>query len=240
MARRRSPNYPGISLQVAIERIGVIHRLQGQAPEPREVVAKHLGFGGLNGAALKVLSALLKYGLLDDVGAGECRVSDTAINILAPNSEQEKRKAIELAAFSYPLFAEFRERWEGSMPSEESLRAYLVRRHFSETAIKSVLESYKDTLGLIAAPPKTDSGPPFEGVPEEKVSAPASTMPPTTRTQPSPSSHEPFEVTITDRIKGWFSFENQEDLDDLISVLNAIRKRLPKSVSLEDREDGLE
>ena len=226
MARRRSPNYPGISLREATERISLVHRAQGQTSEPREVVAQHLGFGGLNGVSVKVLSALLKYGLLDDVGDGLCRVSDTAIKILAPESEEQRRQAFELAAFSYPLFAEFRDRWEGRVPSRESLRAHLVRRNFSESAIDRVWETYKDTHDLVTRESGAYHNLPPSDEAEENMDANLTTDP--VRRSPA-SSARPYEVTITDRIAGRFSFENQEDLDDLISVLNANKILLRKS-----------
>lgn len=228
MARRRSPNYPGISLGEAVQRIDVLHRIQGQTPEPRDVVARHLGFGGLNGAALKILSGLLKYGLLDDVGDGTCRVTDTAIQILAPEGEEQKRRAVETAAFSFPLFAEIRERWDGRMPSQDSLRAFLVRRHFSESAIESVWESYKGTHDLVTLETSAypESSPDDEGEGNRNTAGPTSD--PAPRPQ-APSARRPFEVTITDRITGRFSFENQEDVDALVSVLNANKILLPSS-----------
>ena len=243
MARRRSPNYPGISLPEAVNRVAQLHRLQGQTPEPRTIVAQHLGFGGLNGAAIKVLSALLKYQLLDDSGDGTYRVSDLAISILAPETEQEKREAIETAAFSYPLFAEFRERWEGRMPSSGSLRAFLIRRQFSDAAIESVWESFRDTHEYVTGSALVHDASPARSVEsdtEDDVMADTHSASAGIPTVPTSPTTDPFAVTVTDKIKGWFNFDTQEDLDDLISVLNALKRRLPESREQQPQHSGRE
>ena len=66
MARVRSPNYPAISLPDALTRVKTIHDAEQHLAAPRNVIAKHLGYNGLNGAALTTISAISKYGLLED------------------------------------------------------------------------------------------------------------------------------------------------------------------------------
>ena len=67
MARTRSPNYPYIGLPAAIERVRKIYDKEHRNRMSRDVVAKHLGFGSLNGVSLSVISALGKFGLLESV-----------------------------------------------------------------------------------------------------------------------------------------------------------------------------
>ena len=56
MARTRSPNYPYIGLPAAIERVRKIYDKEHRNRMSRDVVAKHLGFGSLNGVSLSVIS----------------------------------------------------------------------------------------------------------------------------------------------------------------------------------------
>src|SRR5688572_26930584 len=110
MARVRSPNYPAMSLPAAIEKIRAVQGLEGKNAAPREVLAKHLGFSGLNGASATMLSALGKYGLLEQAGDGEAKVSPLAMTILYPHDATEKREALQKAAFRPALFAKLREK----------------------------------------------------------------------------------------------------------------------------------
>src|SRR5437899_98923 len=123
MARIRSPNYPGISLPEAISRISMIHSKEQHLPASREVLAKHCGYNGLNGASLKILSALGKYGLLEEVNGDKMRVSPLAMNILYPASDTEKAKSIREAALSPQLFAEMAEEWGDGVPSDANMRS---------------------------------------------------------------------------------------------------------------------
>ena len=86
MARVRSPNYPQFGLDEAIKRIGPVFEKERQHPMPKEVLAKHLGYGGVNGASLGAISAMLKYGLVDQEGESY-RVTDRALAILHPHND---------------------------------------------------------------------------------------------------------------------------------------------------------
>ena len=96
MARVRSPNYPALSLGDAVKRTGDVYAKQQMTPEPREVVIKHLGYSSVNGRALKTLSALIKYGLLEEAGKG-LRVSGLAKKILFPDPSNPTEKADAIA-----------------------------------------------------------------------------------------------------------------------------------------------
>ena len=148
MARLRSPNYPAIGLPEAINMVRKLHTLQHKTAEPREVIARHLGYGGLNGQSNKVLSALLKYGLLEKEEHGGLRVSDLAINIIFPDGGGQF-KAIEDAAFRSSLFSDIREHWPHNPPTDESLRNYLTRRQFAKSAIEDVIQNYRETIEFV-------------------------------------------------------------------------------------------
>jgi hypothetical protein len=149
MARIRSPNYPQMGLSDAISRTAQVFQKERQHPAPKDVVVRHLGYSSLNGASLGALSALLKYGLLDREGENY-RVSDRAIAILAPHNPQEKIESVQAAAKSPALFAEILDSFKGVLPSDENLRAYLIRRGFAESAIGPVISTLRDTVQFVA------------------------------------------------------------------------------------------
>lgn len=149
--KTRSPNYPAINLADAISRVRVIYDKQHTYPATREVLAKLLGYGGLNGASQSVISALSKYGLLE--GRGEqLRVSSTALDLIQQRKgAPEYLDALQRAAFMPTLFRELRDQYPDRLPSEHSLRASLERRGFSRKAADGALRVYRDTLEFVDA-----------------------------------------------------------------------------------------
>lgn len=156
MARVRSPNYPQLSLPAAVERIAHIFAKEHQHPAPREVVAQHLGYGGINGASLGAISALLKYGLLEKVNE-DLKVSDSALAILHPSSEEEKYQTLKAAAEAPVLFTELLSHFNGRLPSDENLRSYLVRRGFAPNSLNGVIEILRETMEYVGGVPPNSS-----------------------------------------------------------------------------------
>lgn len=146
--RVRSPNYPALSLPEAIEKVAGIYRNIHNHAGPREVIAKSMGYAGLNGASATAISALHKYGLLDRSGE-EIKVSDRAMRILHPHSPAEKAQAVREFAGEPQLFAELNERFPGDRPNEELLRNYLVRKGFAPAALSAVVSAYRETSDMV-------------------------------------------------------------------------------------------
>lgn len=147
--RIRSPNYPAMSLPDALDKVQALYRAQHTHAAPREVVAKNIGYSGLNGASATSISALHKYGLLEKIG-DEIKVSDRALRIMHPHSPEERRAAIRDAAMEPSLFAELAERFPGAMPNDELLRNYLIRKGFAPAAVSGVILAYRDTSEFAA------------------------------------------------------------------------------------------
>lgn len=147
--RVRSPNYPALSLPEAVDKVAMIYRANHTHAAPREVIAKAMGYAGLNGASATAISALHKYGLLEKVGAEEIRVSERAMQILHPNSAAEKAEAVRSAAGAPPLFAELAERFPGKMPNDDIFRNYLIRKGFAPAALTAVISAYRETSDMV-------------------------------------------------------------------------------------------
>lgn len=148
--RTRSPNYPALSLPVALDKVATLYKNQHTHSAPREVVAQGMGYNSLNGASATAISALHKYGLLDRLG-DELKLSDRAMRILHPHSPEEKAAAIREAAYEPTLFAELADRFTGAFPSDDILRNFLIRSGFSPAAVSFVILAYRDTAELVAS-----------------------------------------------------------------------------------------
>lgn len=150
MSRVRSPNYPQISLRKAVELVGKIYEKAHTHKAPASTIAATLGYGGLNGASLGVLSALKKYGLLETVGE-DVRISQEGLSILVdPPGSVDRAQAIMKAAFRPVLFAELRKEYGDQPPkSDDFLRAFLLKRAFAPSAVDVPIRTYRDTMVLV-------------------------------------------------------------------------------------------
>jgi hypothetical protein len=230
MARVRSPNYPAISLPDAIERVGKVFAKEHRHPAPRDVVVKALGFGGVNGASLSALSAVVKYGLLDKTGENY-RISDRAMSVLHPRSPEEKAQAVKDAAEAPQLFTDILTEYPGGLPSDDNLRAYLVRSGFAPSALPSVIQSLRDTMQLVMTnmtehnPPPTGGGGAVQ--PSQQITG-LRTDPPRYETTYTPASDaEPFRVTFTGSgVEIAAKITSPQVADDLIRAVEALKRLL--------------
>ncbi len=158
MARTRSPNYPYIGLTAAIERVRKLYGEEHQNRMSRAVVAKHLGFGSLNGVSMSIISALSKYGLLASVD-DDLQVSDDALTILVdPPDSEERAQALRRAALKPELFSELNKHFGGTVPSDINLLAYLQKHGFTANAATLAAKSFRETMQLISGQATAPNG----------------------------------------------------------------------------------
>jgi hypothetical protein len=151
MANVRSPNYPAISLPEAIKRVALVYKQEQRHPADKEVIAKAIGYGSLNGGSIAVISALTKYELLEPSGKGEqLKVSGDALDILIHDlGEHERVRAIQKVAFMPSLFNELYNMYGMNLPSDHSLRATLIKKGFNQKTVDGVIRIYRDTIEFV-------------------------------------------------------------------------------------------
>lgn len=149
MPKARSPQYPAIGLKEAVEKVTAVYNNDYQNPIPRAVAAAHMGYQSLNGKSLGVLSAVLKYGLLEGRG-DDTRVSDLAVAIIAhPPGFAERVTALREAGGRPELFSELDGRFQGGKASDQALRSYLLTQKFIPTAADAAIRAYRETKQLV-------------------------------------------------------------------------------------------
>ena len=150
MAVVRSPNYPAISFPECIAKARAIYEKEHNHAAPREVMVKAMGYSGINGSSSTMFSALTKFGLLENAGNEQYKISDEAMDIfLYERGQPDRRKAIEKLAFLPSLFTELRELYGKSLPSDDNLRAYLIKRGFNPKSVGDAIRAYRDTAELV-------------------------------------------------------------------------------------------
>lgn len=145
----RSPSYPGMSLENAVDAVGKIEKLYRSAPVDRGNAAKLIGYQSLSGPANKALAALASYGLVERAGKGQMRVTGRAQAILHPKDEKERLEHLRAAAVEPRLFQEIQDHFQGIVPPAEGVNTYLARQGFNDTAIKPATKAFLETMKFL-------------------------------------------------------------------------------------------
>lgn len=148
----RSPRYPGIDLETAITRAQQLWDKESHHETNMQTAVGHWGYKPGSGAGAVAVAAMKAFGLLDDAGTGDSRtvrLSETAQNLLLTDDLDEKREIIEHAALLPPAHADLWERYAGHLPSDQSIRHYLIMdRKFTDGGATELVSEYKRTLAF--------------------------------------------------------------------------------------------
>lgn len=183
----RSPSYPAVALDAAIERAATLYAKEGRNRVPITVIHKDWGYAANSGPATVTLAALKKYGLLEDDGQGDKRLgwlSELAFTILRNPDAAAKQAAIQQAALTPTIHREIWTQYGGHPPSDDALHyELLTARNFTETGAREFISQFRRTVGyaqLVAVgsvvqdqpDATTDQGSGGEGVPPADLRTP--------------------------------------------------------------------
>lgn len=251
MSNTRSPNYPAISLPEAIIKARAIYDKEFNHPAPREVIVKAMGYGGINGASSTVFSAVAKYGLIEGVGNEQYRVTDDALDIfLHQKGEDFRRNAIQKIAFSPPLFAELKEFYGKALPSDDNLKAYLIKKGFNPKSVGDVIRAYRDTIELVKSEIEDyNSSNEQSNLQDEKSSMTHQIQQQSTPQTPLSSAPSPedddsilvFKLSRSSNVRVVFNGEvTQEAISKLVLLLEATKDTYPTQIELEQLKNESE
>lgn len=146
--RQRSPNYPTVGLREAVDRTKRFVTANGKAAAMPAIAAKLIGFATPHGQAYSALSALKKFGLLEDHD-GRVTPTQRAMEIVSlPEADPRRLKAIRESAVSPTIYAELlKEYADTNIPNDETLAGELVAyKGFNPNAVKEFLKAFRETI----------------------------------------------------------------------------------------------
>jgi len=153
--RHRSPNYPFIGLEKAIERTRQIYEADRRHEVPVKVVSeKRWEYKAGSSQGDQTIAALRAYGLIEVSGIGDKRmiqISDRAYRIIA--GAQDAPQRIKDAALSPAIHSELWQKYGAiGLPSDDTIRNYLLFEResgrFNEDVVDGVIGRFKDTISF--------------------------------------------------------------------------------------------
>lgn len=150
--RQRSPSYPSVSLDEAIEKARSIWDQDKAAAGTLEVIAAHLGSSPKSSGFLQSISSMIRYGLLSELEGKPRRLklTTTAVNILVlPEGDPKRTAAIREAALTPAVFKDLWESHGTDLPSDANLVVDLMTNgRFSHNAAVDLIKQYRKTLAF--------------------------------------------------------------------------------------------
>jgi hypothetical protein len=133
----RSPNFPFISLEKAIERATAFFDVERRNAAPVPVAVKRWGYAEKSSGGIQTIAALKSYRLMEDSGRGserKIKLTEVALRILSPKpGSSDREDAIRIAAISPARMAEVFKENQEHPPSDATLLWQLINeKHFTE------------------------------------------------------------------------------------------------------------
>jgi hypothetical protein len=240
----RSPSYPGIDLELAVERADQLWAREHHYKVAIPVILGHWGYGPKSGGGYAALAALKSFRLLEDEGSGDERrawLSDLGQGIVTEEDSAKRAQMIQTAALQPAIHHELWNRFGAKLPSDQTLQLFLMReRNFTPSGAGELISEWKRTLafaGLTNGPGNLASE--SESAPQETalVPTPVITKEPEAPTPEASSKTKPSAERVTRTVQVTYSPSewallqgsfpmSEDDWDAMLEVLVAMKRGL--------------
>jgi hypothetical protein len=152
--RTRSPAYPAIDLEEALQKATVLwDKVKRHLVNVNDAV-KFWGYEASSSSGHSAVSALKKYGLVQEEGSGEARqvrLTDFGIGLVFnsdPNSP-DFREGLKEAALRPVIHSELWSRYGGELPDDAVVERFLVlERGFNTQYVKTFINQFRNTIAF--------------------------------------------------------------------------------------------
>ena len=231
VSRPRSRNFPAMSLGKAVDWLSEIRDALGFKPFSKTMLAQAFNLSSTSGSFFAKVGAMNAYGLLEG-SSEQLRISDVGKRILAPQSDEDRRNAIQKAFQTPDLFADLLRDFGGSpLPQQLAnrlLHQYSITAASKDVAAQSFIESAR-FAGLLE-----DSGvlrQPYSPGDDYPTAAP----------QPSTSATLEIDKRIASVPQGFPTFlPNYQTFSFLTLTGKTMFIAVPEDLVLEDVQDLLD
>ena len=238
-AFKRSPNFPFIPLETAIERAGELYKQEGRNAVNIKVAVSHWGYKETSSGGKQTVAALKAYGLIEYFGKGDDRkikLSRLALMILLDEREDsyERQEAIKVTALNPKIFKELWLKWGvGGLPSDANISHFLIfEKDVNEKSTGDLIKNFKSTISFASLTPSDsiqdeeddDSG--EEGSNERQPHYPQVKPPP----KKPGMKQDIFTLDEGQVVLQWPAKLSQDSYEDFEGWINLILRRAKRSI----------
>lgn len=251
---QRSPKYPFISLDKALNRARQLHQAEGRNKAPVAVAVKAWGYAPTSSGGQQTIGALIGYGLLLDEGSGDARslkLTELALRILLDNRPDsiERDGFVREAALKPKIFLDLYARWkESGLPSRANMVHTLIwdYKFPDEDAARAFIKVFTQTADFarIFAQDQDDSPLAIDTNNTDYTQPSVAKTPQVDRTTPSvaPQRHaipEPqgghvkqdtFSLDEGLVVVQWPANLSKESFDDLVDYFALLQRKIRRTV----------
>ena len=144
--RKRSPNYPAVDLEKAVERAKLLYKKAGPGEFTQKDAADSWGYKSPNGISRGIVAALRQYGLIDWPKGDNGRWTQRGLTIaLRTPSSVEYQRSIYEAAMEPPLFADLFTNGKANSARDALLQHLIVEKGFTNDGGMRLIEVFGAT-----------------------------------------------------------------------------------------------
>jgi hypothetical protein len=229
----RSPSYPAVALDVAVDRARVLYEREKQHLMPLSAVMDHWGYAQKSGLGIVTIAALKKFGLIGYQGSGSDRgvqLTGLALDILL---KPDPLSALQQAALTPSIHKELWDSYGSDLPSDATLRYELIRqRGFTEVGADEFIPQWKRTIAVAQLASSANLLPDDELLEPELPSPPATMTPVSDAVEPIKAPAQGTTRTVQlPLLKEWALLQvpfpmSEADWQQLLRVLEAMKPGL--------------
>jgi hypothetical protein len=228
--KRRSPNYPMIGLEKALDRAQTIQVQARHHFMPISVA--YTAWNYKRGAGNQTVAALRAFGLIETQGEAEARqirLTDMAKRILG--NAPDRAELLKVAALKPDLHKDIWDKYEADPPADPIIREYLVwERNFNEDFVDSFIAQFRGTIAYA----KLDLSDKIRGEDEDEgeeggmplFDTPDAGTPRAKQPPPPPPGYKDFPLYLTNNLKGTLHVPAEINLKDYKLLKQQIKNHL--------------
>lgn len=230
----RSPQFPFIPLQKAIERTREFEVHYGPNAGRVANAVKTWKYGEKSSGGIQTIAALSAYGLMSDEGSLDARklkVTPLALTILKDKRPGAAEEAIRKAALNPKIIAKLWADWGASRPPDaECISTLHLDMKFTEEAAGRLLRIYDATIGyakLVDEDKSEDNAPDGDGA----FDPDAFDEPPPRKSKKASATPEPEKVQLMANERVIFSHEVRPEQSFRVVAVGAVDEAMVRAIS---------
>lgn len=143
--RKRSPGYPMISLEEAIQRVRILWNKEKNNPVPLEAAFDHLGYKTMGGYGGRVLAAMKQFGLIYQKQNDIILTSDAVDLVLHDQSDDKYIETVKILALKPTIYEKLFN--ENNGQSDAALKIRLIKEYeFNPDKVNGFLSDFRKTI----------------------------------------------------------------------------------------------